>query len=374
MPTTTSGGHISILLLFTLLFNHMIATATAVSLAGSVMATKKYVELGVCENMQTGTKRCAMQVSDCQFDHWNGEMAVHLEAFYSAQQQKQFGYEDAACFCENTQIGSCDDRCSPQRYGYCFKDESFQENFSSLTSTTDPSGSSTTNTSSNSSCSCQSSNYGACQNIATGQYFCAFSPNDCVVDGHFWIHPQDTQEAIGIVCTCDRVRVGGCVGERGHKFTCAVSADDCSRDEFYQAPYTLKRTTGRTCNLCKPLSSSSSNEEGSTSIVPYEDELSHVDKETAGHRMSGLSRVGSTFLALFVFGAMVALVLFLYSKKRRSTIGTDASGANPSASEWRFLRRSKSGSKDLEICGSSSQDGEQMFPCVMAKGLDAEII
>jgi hypothetical protein len=399
-PPTTSGTRITALLLFMLLTalfkNHdivMIGKATAATpalLAATAVptTTTKYVEMGICENVQTGSKRCAMQASDCQFDHWNGEMSVHLEAFFSAFEQEQFGYhqDDASsslCTCENTQIGSCNDRCSPQRYGYCFTNESFVEMFSS--STTAPladlssSRSSSSSSNSNNDCSCHTANYGACQNAVTGQYFCAFSPNDCVVDGHFWIHPQDTQEAIGIICTCDKVRVGGCVGDHGQKFTCAVSSDDCQRVEHYQEPYTLKLTTGRMCNLCKPLSTSTTSDE--SSVVPYEDELTNMDKEETGAGSnnngvpSGLSRVARTFLSLLAFAVIVALVLFLYSK-RTSAKRTESTSSNDSgvASEWKILRRNKSSSKYLEVSASSSQDSDQMFPCVMAKGPDAEII
>lgn len=389
MHPTTSGTRITALLvlfMLTLFTNHdiMIGKVTAAAPAAVATTNTKYVEMGICENVQTGSKRCAMQASDCQFDHWNGEMSVHLEAFFSAFEQEQFGYKDDAsssslCTCENTQIGSCNDRCSPQRYGYCFTNESFVEMFSSSTTAplTDLSGSSSS--SSNNDCSCHTANYGACQNAVTGQYFCAFSPNDCVVDGHFWIHPQDTQETIGIICTCDKVRVGGCVGDRGQKFTCAVSADDCQRVEHYQEPYTLKLTTGRMCNLCKPLSTSTTSDE--SSVVPYEDELTNMEKEETGPGNnnngvpSGLSRVARTFLSLLAFAVIVALALFLYSK-RTSAKRTESTNSNDSgvASEWKILRRNKSSSKYLEVSASSSQDSDQMFPCVMAKGPDAEII
>lgn len=359
--SSTTATTTNATMMMILLFVGIITRFTTGSSAGDF--GYRIVELGICENVQTGEKRCAMQASDCEFDHYIGEMLVHGEMFYSAHQQKQLRFPET-CSCQHTFVGSCNNRCSPQRYGYCFMNESFREHFVLESTAADGGGGggvdpNDANVATSSSCTCQDAHYGACQNAVTGEFFCAFSPNDCVADGvHVWIHPEDTQKVLGLVCTCDKVRVGGCVGERGQRFACAVTSDDCLKDEHYQTPYTLKWTHGRMCNLCERLSSDGD------SLTLYEDELTNVSNKGQG-RPSGLSRVGKTFLSLFVIGAMVGMAMFLFAKQLRKKSEIYRS------SYWTFLRKNR---KEYQVPSYGRDKDDQMFPCIMTKNSDVEII
>lgn len=256
-------------------------------------------ENGVCEDVQTGRMRCAMQSSDCkpqQID--NG--TVKGEKWYSAYIQKQRGLE--FCSCQDTSIGSCNSRCAPQQLGYC--DHAANEIFHDATTLTH-----------NDDCKCNTATYGACQDLSSSMnHFCALSPSDCEEDHHhFWVEPSKTKSVTGLDCSCKQVRVGGCIGKI-MGFTCALSKDDCPWDVYYP-PYSLKRLHGHTCNLCVV--------EGDDTSVPELDELDSLgqnDVKLTKNRLSGTAKIFIALTIILGIGGTAIGILFM-KKRRRAGVG-----------------------------------------------------
>lgn len=260
-------------------------------------------EIGVCEDVQSGRMRCAMQSSDCkpqQID--NG--SVQGEKWYSAYMQKQRGQE--FCSCQDTSIGSCNSRCSPQQLGYCDHSSEIFHDAMTVTHNVD--------------CKCNNALYGACQDLSSSMnHFCALSPSDCEEDHHhFWIEPSKTKSVTGLDCSCKQVRVGGCIGKI-MGFTCALSKDDCPWDVYYP-PYSLKKLHGHTCNLCVVDDSSG----------PDPDELDSPRQNLVKtkERLSGTSKFFiSMAIILGIGGSIFGILLF---KKRRNASSEMTSSRPPS--------------------------------------------
>lgn len=274
---------------------------------------RNYGEMGVCENVLTGRQRCAMQSSDCEPSHIDGQLTLIGEKWYSAYQQKQRGFDP--CTCKMTSIGTClgglspgstsaNDRCSPQSNGFCHAGESFLD----ARSTNDG----------NTSCKCDEISYGACQDRSSNRnHFCAFSPKDCEDGMHVWIAPRDVAMVTGLVCTCENVRIGGCVG--GFQgFNCAVTQDDCPWDQYFP-PFSLKRVHGYTCNLCQ----------GPQQQSTTKDELDELpQQELLPKRNLGMSTTGKALISVFFLISAISLTsLFVYRRRRIINHNKQSTGA-----------------------------------------------
>jgi len=297
----------------------------------------KYAEMGVCENVETGIQRCAMQLSDCEPTHFiDGEKNEIGEKWYSAYRQKQRGF--APCDCMQTSMGVCtksleisdadkgesssnnnennelNDRiqCAPHAQACQRSVESF--GFLS--------------TSSINSCNCvfnennpeKRTKYGACQDVISSRnnkdHFCAYSPEDCEGDNHVWIYPEDTLKILKMECFCEEVRIGGCIGGFSN-FHCAITEDDCNWDKFY-SPISLKEEHGMSCRLCRPSTNDVSNLET--------DEIDGLKKKgLTAWEISGISILSVNSFAFLV----VSLYYYFYKirgKKKDNTTMAVADG------------------------------------------------
>jgi hypothetical protein len=300
-------------------FHLFVRNISYVVSAAAAASNKTYIpaEIGICENVQTGRVRCAMKSSDCIPQQLNEESVITGEKWYSAYMQKSRGQE--FCSCQETSIGSCNSRCSPQEHGYC--DTTRNELFHEAMTITHNSG-----------CRCDTAIYGACQDLSSSMnHFCAYSPTDCEEDHHhFWVEPSRTKAVTGLDCRCEQVRVGGCVG-KVMGFACAISKDDCPWDVYYP-PYSLKMRHGHTCNLCV------STGDGSWSPDPDElDSIQEQDNSKRGGTTKGRNKALPSVLVIFtVFGFGIAF-FFAWKKKRGS--GKRFSGVLADVSEEKSAPR-----------------------------------
>lgn len=202
---------------------------------------KNYAEMGVCEDVSEGTRRCAIQSSDCNPTHIDGVLNIQGERWYNAYALRSSNDTPENCYCDNTPVGSCEtsmndpNQCAPKKIGYCSPGAPFQ--FSEYND-----------------CTCAATKYGACQDLTwEDNHFCAYSHTDCESQyNHIWVEPNLVEEVTGLVCTCENVRVGGCRGVH-EGFYCAVTVDDCGWDDYFP-PISLKDKHGFSCNLCESSS------------------------------------------------------------------------------------------------------------------------
>lgn len=293
----------------------MIVYCLAKCLFVSSSTNLKYnpAEIGICEDVQTKKTRCAMESSDCkpqQID--NGVIVLAGEKWYSAYEQKQRGQE--VCSCQDTPIGSCNSRCSPQELGYCdHSSEIFQD---ALTNNLNFN---------NQECKCNKATYGACQDLSSSMnHFCALSPSDCEEHHHhFWVKPSMTKSITGLDCSCKQVRVGGCVGNI-MGFTCALSKDDCPFDEYYP-PYSLKMLHGYTCNLCvlDGDTSGPDPDELDSPALKNDDDVKALENE--------LSSTAKFFISVAVIAGIggFAYGVFVFKKRRSGGDDVEVKSSNP---------------------------------------------
>ena len=253
--------------------------ALLVKAPGVLSFSVSYAKTGTCENIRTDEQRCALQASDCEPSHVEGEKNVEGERWYSAYRMEQRGFPQ--CSCGETTIGAClgvgdigvsgvmlDFRCAPHpeschlREGETFGMVNFslkdnaQCTCSGLSDANDSGSQSPTL-------------YGACRHQKDAEkHFCAYSSSNCE-EGYDWIDPSSVSEMIGFSCTCENTRVGGCVGGFT-EFICAVSQDDCDWDTYFP-PATLKEKHGYDCRLCKPQIGSSITSNGGIEAITFKE-------------------------------------------------------------------------------------------------------
>lgn len=285
--------------------------------AGHINGLENFAETGACENVVTSKRRCAMQASDCEPTHIDGNLNTQGEKWHSAYRLKQRGFD--ACTCEDTEIGACmsindgeaslNFSCAPTQTGYCNKGT--QESFGSLSQGINEGycGCASYGRSSSGIAEQTATRYGACQDLSSkSKHFCAYSPAACE-ENHLWVQPELTKQVIGTDCHCANVRIGGCIGGF-ENFHCAVTEDDCTWDDYF-APLSLKEKHGHTCNLC--LAS------------PINDEIDDIDQfvpSTDGGLLSAGGIAGIVIASIVGFVAIgTASYYFVYSYRTKKTEG-----------------------------------------------------
>jgi len=272
-------------------------------------------DTGACRNVVTGKQRCAMQASDCEPTHINGDLNVQGEKWYSAYVLDQNGFD--ACTCADTAIGACmscngedalEFSCAPTETGYCNTGQT-QEFFgyNPYPLDEDYCGCASYGRSSSGIAEQTQTRYGACQDLSSeSKHFCAYSPAACE-DNHVWVQPDLTKQVIGTDCHCANVRIGGCVGGFSN-FHCAVTEDDCTWDQYF-APYSLKEKHDHVCSLCESS--------------PTVDEIDEIDQMSSFSK-KGLSIGEIVGIAIVpVFGLVVAgstVYYFVHSKKKTQEV------------------------------------------------------
>ena len=73
--------------------------------SGRIITKKHYARTGICKNIVTGAKRCALTPSDCEPKHVNGVKNINGEKWFSAYGMNQMGH--TPCICDTTQVGAC---------------------------------------------------------------------------------------------------------------------------------------------------------------------------------------------------------------------------------------------------------------------------